>query len=53
MCERLGRTEEAERYADLARRCWSQADSHRLEAELAALRGEPVSDSGAGKTGAN
>ena len=25
MCERLGRTEEAQRYADLARRCWARA----------------------------
>ncbi len=40
MCERLGRTEEAQRYADLARRCWSRADSGRLDQELAALRAE-------------
>ncbi len=42
MCERLGRSEEAHRYADLARRCWSRADSGRLERELAALRNEQV-----------
>jgi hypothetical protein len=40
LCEQQGRTEEAEQYAELARRCWSRADSGRLEAELAALRSE-------------
>jgi tetratricopeptide (TPR) repeat protein len=38
LCERQGRTEESERYAALARRCWSKADSGALQAELAALR---------------
>jgi Tfp pilus assembly protein PilF len=40
LCERQGRTDEAERYADLARRCWSRAESRSLQAELAALRSE-------------
>jgi tetratricopeptide (TPR) repeat protein len=40
LCEYQGRSEEALRYADLARRCWSRADPGMLEAELAALRGE-------------
>jgi tetratricopeptide (TPR) repeat protein len=40
LCEHQGRTEEALRYAELARRCWNRADPGRLEAELAALRGE-------------
>jgi tetratricopeptide (TPR) repeat protein len=40
LCERLNRQEEAQRYADLARRCWGRADSQRLEEELAALREE-------------
>jgi tetratricopeptide (TPR) repeat protein len=38
VCERQGRAEEIERYAALARRCWSKADSGRLDAELAAMR---------------
>jgi Tfp pilus assembly protein PilF len=38
LCERLGRSDEAARYAALARRCWARADAGRLEAELAALR---------------
>jgi hypothetical protein len=40
LCEHQGRTEEAERFADLARRCWKRAESSSLEAELAALRSE-------------
>jgi tetratricopeptide (TPR) repeat protein len=40
LCEHQGRTEEAARYAALARRCWSRADPGRLEAELTALRSE-------------
>jgi Tfp pilus assembly protein PilF len=45
LCERLGRADEAPRYAELAARCWARADSHRLEAELSALRSEHVSSS--------
>ncbi len=40
LCEEQGRSEEAERYADLARRCWARADAGCLETELAALRTE-------------
>jgi hypothetical protein len=40
LCEQQGRSEEAERYAELAHRCWARADAGRLDAELAALRGE-------------
>jgi tetratricopeptide (TPR) repeat protein len=40
LCEQQGRTEEAHRYADLARRCWGRAQPGALETELAALRGE-------------
>jgi tetratricopeptide (TPR) repeat protein len=40
LCERQGRTEEAARFAELARRCWRKADPGCLEAELAELRGE-------------
>jgi tetratricopeptide (TPR) repeat protein len=40
LCERMGRLEETERSAALARRCWNRADSGRLQIELAALRGE-------------
>ncbi len=38
LCEKLGRGEEAQRFAELARKCWSRADSGKLEVELAALR---------------
>jgi len=38
LCEHQGRSEEAHRFADLARKCWGRADPGRLEAELAALR---------------
>src|SRR5205085_7086211 len=40
LCEQQGRTEEAERFADLARRCWRRADPHCLQAELTALRSQ-------------
>jgi tetratricopeptide (TPR) repeat protein len=33
LCERQGRTEEAGRYAELARRCWRRADPGALERE--------------------
>ena len=42
LCERQGRTEEARRFAELARKCWNKADSTDFEAELAAMRGQPV-----------
>jgi Flp pilus assembly protein TadD len=42
LCEKLGRPDEAERYADLAKRCWAKADSRRLEGELAEMHGQPV-----------
>jgi hypothetical protein len=38
LCERQGRSEEARRFADLARRCWGRADAHDFETELAAMR---------------
>jgi tetratricopeptide (TPR) repeat protein len=41
VCERQGRTEEAERFAELAQRLWRRADPGRLQAELDYLRGEP------------
>lgn len=43
LCERQGRTDEAEHYGELAQRCWARADSQRLEVERAALRSEHVS----------
>jgi hypothetical protein len=42
VCERLGRSEEVERYTALARRCWAKADAGYLQVELAAMRGEKV-----------
>jgi Tfp pilus assembly protein PilF len=38
LCERQGRTEEVNLFAELARKCWRKADPGRLEAELAAVR---------------
>jgi tetratricopeptide (TPR) repeat protein len=38
LCQRMGRSEEAERYAALARRCWSRADAGCLLTELGALQ---------------
>lgn len=38
LCERQRRTEEAQRFAELARRCWSRAEPKDFEAELAAMR---------------
>ncbi|MBY0231157.1 MAG: hypothetical protein K2W96_17870, partial [Gemmataceae bacterium] len=38
VCERQGRSEEAIRYAALARRCWPKADPGHLEAERHAAR---------------
>jgi tetratricopeptide (TPR) repeat protein len=40
LCERLGRTEEANRYAQLARRAWRKADPNSFSAEMALLRTE-------------
>jgi tetratricopeptide (TPR) repeat protein len=40
LCERSGRSDEARRYAELARRDWAKADAGRLDAELKALREE-------------
>jgi tetratricopeptide (TPR) repeat protein len=40
VCEKQGRSEEIERFARLARRCWSRADAGHIDAELAAMRGE-------------
>lgn len=39
LCERQGRLDEAERYAELAHRCWRRADAKDYQAELAWLRG--------------
>jgi tetratricopeptide (TPR) repeat protein len=38
LCERQGRAEEAERFAELAQRCWRKADPSRIAAELGAVR---------------
>jgi tetratricopeptide (TPR) repeat protein len=47
LCERQGRGEEAERFAELARRCWRRAEVQSLQAELAALREVHVPNSAA------
>jgi tetratricopeptide (TPR) repeat protein len=38
LCEQAGRSEEAQRYADLAHHNWARADAGRIDAELASLR---------------
>jgi tetratricopeptide (TPR) repeat protein len=43
LCERQARSEEARRFAELAQRCWSRADPHDFNAELAAMRGLSIS----------
>jgi hypothetical protein len=43
LCEQQGRSDEARRYADLARRCWNRSDQEKLQAELDALRAERYS----------
>lgn len=40
LCERLGRHDEAERYSELAKRCWNKADARHLDMELTAMRGD-------------
>ena len=39
LCERQGRTTEAEQYAALAHRCWRRAEVQSLDTELALIRG--------------
>ena len=43
LCEKLGRTEEANRYAELAARCWRRANKQNLIAEFNSLRGGDLS----------
>jgi tetratricopeptide (TPR) repeat protein len=43
LCERQGRTQEAARYADLARRCWQRASAQSFAADLVALRQDNIS----------
>jgi Tfp pilus assembly protein PilF len=43
LCERQGRSEEAQRYAELAHRAWRRAEVRTLDAELATLRRESTS----------
>ena len=38
LCERSDRTDEAQRYAQLARHAWAKADARRLDAALTAMR---------------
>lgn len=52
VCERQGRSEEVERYAALARRCWNRADSGHIAMELAALRGQSPARPDPTKSGA-
>jgi Tfp pilus assembly protein PilF len=40
LCERQNRTEEANRFAELAQRCWRKADPGLIQAELEYLRGQ-------------
>jgi tetratricopeptide (TPR) repeat protein len=43
LCEHQGRTDEAQRYAELAHRCWNRAEPLSLQTELADLRGQRFS----------
>jgi Flp pilus assembly protein TadD len=45
VCERQGRTEEMNRFAELAQRCWRRADAGLIQAELEYLRAQGVSPS--------
>jgi len=47
VCERLHRSEEALRFAELAQRCWRRADPGMLQAELQVLRGGQNASTGA------
>ena len=40
VCERQGRTEEMNRFAELAQRCWRKADAGLIQTELEYLRGQ-------------
>ena len=40
VCERQGRAEEMNRFAELAQRCWRKADAGLIQAELEYLRGQ-------------
>lgn len=46
LCESRGRTEEAARYAELARKCWRRADENCLAQQLAAIRGTSFAKEG-------
>jgi tetratricopeptide (TPR) repeat protein len=45
VCDRQGRTEETNRFAELAQRCWRKADPGLIQAELEFLRGQGVTAS--------
>jgi hypothetical protein len=47
VCERMGRTEEMNRFAELAQRCWRKADPGLIQAEHEHMRslGQPASAS--------
>jgi tetratricopeptide (TPR) repeat protein len=42
LCERHGRSEEAQRFAALARKAWRRADPASIESELTAMRAQPA-----------
>jgi tetratricopeptide (TPR) repeat protein len=49
LCEKLGRSEEGRRYADLARRSWRRAELQSFDAELADMRRAEISPKISGK----
>jgi Flp pilus assembly protein TadD len=54
VCDRQGRTEEANRFAELAQRCWRKADPGLIQAELDYMRTLGVTTSASiGSKGAN
>jgi hypothetical protein len=53
VCERQGRTEEMNRFAELAQRCWRKADAGLLHAELEYLRGQGTASTSVEPKGTN
>lgn len=53
VCERQGRSEEMNRFAELAQRCWRKADAGLIQAELEYLRGQGTTSASVEPKGTN
>jgi tetratricopeptide (TPR) repeat protein len=53
VCERQGRSEEMNRFAELAQRCWRKADPGLIHAELEYLRGQGTASTAVAPKGTN